>query len=224
MTQQHESRNLFLSGPAGKLEAVLWTPSTGSQPPLAALVCHPHPLFGGTMHNKVVYQTAKSLDALGVAVLRFNFRGAGLSAGVHDRGRGEQGDVRAALQFLIKEFAGVPLIVAGFSFGSVVGLRTGCETPEVSSLIALGLPVNNSDVSFLPKCDKPKLFVHGSNDEHGEVKKVEQLVASLPGKNQMVTVHGVDHFFAGRLDKLDQAITAWVTMQYPELKRAQAHN
>ena len=101
------------------------------------------------MHNKVVFQAAKSLDALGVPVLRFNFRGAGLSAGVHDRGIGERDDVRAALQFLIAEFPGVPLLVAGFSFGSVVGLRVGCETPQVTQLIALGLPVNNADVSFL---------------------------------------------------------------------------
>ena len=220
MTQPHDSRRLFVAGPAGQLEAILWTPSTGARPPLAALICHPHPLFGGTMHNKVVYQTAKSLDALGSAVLRFNFRGAGLSAGVHDRGRGEQGDVKAALQFLMGEFPAVPLLLAGFSFGSVVGLRTGCETPEVSCLIGLGLPVNNSDVSFLLKCDKPKLFVHGSNDEHGELKKVEELVASLPGENRMVAVSGVDHFFAGRLDKLDEAITAWLTTQYPQLKRA----
>ena len=137
------------------------------------------------MHNKVVYQTAKSLDALGAAVLRFNFRGAGLSAGVHDGGDGEQGDVRAALKFLTDEFSGVPMLVAGFSFGSVVGLRVGCETPEVSSLIGLGLPVNNSDVSFLSKCNKPKLFVHGSNDEHGELETVKKLVARLPGENRM---------------------------------------
>src|ERR1700740_2168928 len=119
MTVNHDSRNFFLEGPAGRLEAILWTPSTrpGHRPPLAAVLCHPHPLFGGTMHNKVIYQTAKSLDALGLAVLRFNFRGAGTSAGVHDRGRGERGDVRTALDFLANEFPGVPLLLAGFSFG-----------------------------------------------------------------------------------------------------------
>ena len=140
MSQHHDSRNFFLSGPVGRLEAILWTPRADTPPPLAALVCHPHPLFGGTMHNKVVFQAAKSIDALGIPVLRFNFRGAGLSAGVHDRGLGEREDVRTALQFLIAEFPGVPLLVAGFSFGSVVGLRVGCETPEVKELIGLGLP------------------------------------------------------------------------------------
>src|SRR6267143_1017719 len=116
----HESRNFFLEGPAGRLEAILWRPVAQQRPQLAALVCHPHPLFGGTMHNKVVYQAAKTLGALGLPVLRFNFRGAGLSEGVHDRGRGEQGDVKAAVDFLVSGFPGVPLLLAGFSFGSWV--------------------------------------------------------------------------------------------------------
>src|SRR6266851_3411892 len=116
MSVTHDSRNLFLDGPDGRLESIFWTPTSPTQPPLAALVCHPHPLFGGTMHNKVVYQTAKSLDALGIPVLRFNFRGAGMSAGAHDRGFGERDDVRAALDFLASEFPGVTLMAAGFSF------------------------------------------------------------------------------------------------------------
>ena len=107
MNTSHQSRKLFLAGPTGQLEAILWSPSSGT-PAMASVVCHPHPLFGGTMHNKVVYNTAKSLDTLSIPVLRFNFRGAGTSAGVHDRGRGEQGDVRAALDFLANEFPGVP--------------------------------------------------------------------------------------------------------------------
>jgi uncharacterized protein len=219
MSQHHDSRNFFLSGPVGRLEAVLWTPRDTEAPPLAALVCHPHPLFGGTMHNKVVFQAAKSIDALGLPVLRFNFRGAGLSEGVHDRAIGEREDVRTALQFLTAEFPGVPLLVAGFSFGSVVGLRVGCQSPEVTHLIALGLPVNNSDVSFLFECPKPKLFVHGSNDEHGDVRKVEELVPSLPGENRLVIVEGVDHFFAGKLSEVDHAITTWLIEQVPALKK-----
>jgi alpha/beta superfamily hydrolase len=211
MTAAHDSRNFFLEGPAGRLEAILWTPSAVVRPTLAAVVCHPHPLFGGTMHNKVIYQAAKSLDALGIPVLRFNFRGAGLSAGKHDRGRGEQGDVRAALDFLHTEFPGVPLLLAGFSFGSLVGLRVGCEDPRVSHLIGLGIPVNHSDFSFLSQCKKPKLFVQGSNDEHGAIEKVRALVASLPGDNQLVVVEGADHFFAGKLHQLDGAINTWFT-------------
>jgi uncharacterized protein len=211
MTNTHDTRNFFLEGPTGRLEAILWTPSGAARPPLAAVVCHPHPLFGGTMHNKVVYQTAKALDALGVSVLRFNFRGAGLSAGVHDRGAGEQGDVRAALDFLVSKFPGVPLLLAGFSFGASVGLRVGCEDPRVSHLIGLGIPVNSTDFSFLRECNKPKLFVHGSNDEFGAIEKVKALIPTLTGDNQLVVVEGVDHFFVGKLDQLARAINAWLT-------------
>jgi uncharacterized protein len=211
MTATHDSRNVFLEGPAGRLEAILWKPSAVVRPPLAAVLCHPHPLFGGTMHNKVIYQSAKSLDVLEIPVLRFNFRGAGLSAGTHDKGMGEQGDVRVALDFLRAEFPGVPLLLAGFSFGSLVGLRVGCEDARVSHLIGLGIPVNSSDFSFLSPCKKPKLFVQGSNDEHGAVKKVRALVASLPGENHLVVVEGADHFFAGKLHQLDGAISTWFT-------------
>src|ERR1700731_4892056 len=219
MSQHHNSRNLFLSGPVGGLEAILWTPGSRTPPAIAAVVCHPHPLFDGTMHNKAVFQVAKSIGALGPPVLRFNFRGAGLSEGVHDRGVGERDDVRTALQFLIGEFPGVPLLVAGFSFGSIAGLRVGCQASEVTQIIALGLPVNNSDISFLFECPKPKLFVHGGNDEHGEVRKIKELVPSLPGENRLVIVEGVDHFFAGKLSEVDQAITTWLTKQVPALKK-----
>ena len=215
----HESRNIFLEGPAGRLEAILWKPV--AQPRLAALVCHPHPLFGGTMHNKVVYQAAKSLDALGLPVLRFNFRGAGLSGGTHDRGRGEQADVRTALDFLAAEFPGIPLLVTGFSFGCWVGLRVGCADERVTELIGLGAPVNSSDFSYLRNCDKPKLFVHGANDEHGNIKKVEALVGSLPGEKRLVVVAGADHFFVGKLDQVDAAIRGWLKERHPEITGAQ---
>lgn len=211
----HESRSLFLEGPAGRLEAILWTPV--AQARLAALVCHPHPLFGGTMHNKVVYQAAKSLDALGLPVLRFNFRSAGMSGGTHDRGRGEQGDVKAALDFLAGEFPGVPLLAAGFSFGCWVGSRVGCIDERVGELIALGTPVNSTDFSYLRHCEKPKLFVHGANDQFGEIGKVEALVESLPGENRLVVVAGAEHFFAGKLDQVDQAIRGWLTERHPDL-------
>jgi uncharacterized protein len=213
MTSLHESRSFFLEGPAGRLEAILWKPSSVAKPPLAVLVCHPHPLFGGTMHNKVIYRAAKSFDALGLPVLRFNFRGAGLSAGTHDRGGGEQDDVRAALGFLGSEIPGVPILLAGFSFGAWIGLRVGCEHERVSHLIGLGLPVNGSDFSFLSQCKKPKLFVQGSKDEHGAIEKVKALVATLPGENHLVIVEGADHFFGGQLRQLDRAITIWFTDQ-----------
>lgn len=210
MSAAHESRNLFLEGPAGRLEAILWKPVAPVPPKLAALVCHPHPLFGGTMHNKVVYQVAKTLDRAGFPVLRFNFRGAGLSAGAHDRGIGEQGDVSAAVDFLAAEFPEAPLLLAGFSFGAWVGLRVGCADKRLKKLIALGTPVNSSDFSFLRDCSKPKLFVHGEKDEFGAVEKVRALVASLPGENRLVVVNQADHFFVGKLDQVDRAISEWV--------------
>ena len=140
-----------------------------------------------------------------------------MSEGVHDRGRGEQGDVRTALDFLEGEFSGVPLLVAGFSFGCWVGLRVGCEDPRVAELVGLGTPVNNTDSSFLKSCAKPKLFVHGSNDEHGDVAKVKNLVEGLPGENRFVVVPDADHFFAGKLDQLDHAITSWLIERRPKL-------
>ncbi|MGC2528267.1 MAG: alpha/beta family hydrolase [Candidatus Acidiferrum sp.] len=215
MSAMHESRSLFLAGPTGRLEAILWSPSRGA-PPMAAVICHPHPLFGGTMHNKVVYQAAKSLDALGLPVLRFNFRGTGLSEGKHDRGEGERDDVRVALDFLAAEFPSIPLLVCGFSFGCWVGLRVGCEDVRVKSLIGLGAPVNNVDFSYLLRCEKPKLFVHGANDIYGAREKIKSLVASLPGENKLILVEDADHFFAGKLDQVDRAISAWVTPRLSE--------
>ena len=217
MISTHESRNLFLPGPAGRLEAILWSPREGS-PTMASVVCHPHPLFGGTMHNKVVYQVAKSLDALGLPVLRFNFRGTGLSEGKHDRGEGEREDVRAALDFLAAEFPGIPLLASGFSFGCWVGLRVGCEDARVSTLIGLGAPVNNADFSYLLRCAKPKLFVHGANDMYGAVEKLKDLVSSLPGKNKVVIVEEADHFFVGKLAQVDQAVKDWVRERLPAPK------
>jgi uncharacterized protein len=215
MATAHESQSFFLEGPTGRLEAILWTPIADARPAMAALVCHPHPLYGGTMHNKVVYQAAKSLDALGLPVLRFNFRGTGMSGGVHDRGQGEQDDVRAALDFLEAEFPGAPLLLAGFSFGCWVGLRVGCADERVTELIGLGTPVNNTDFSFLRSCGKPKLFVHGENDQFGDVHRVKALVESLPGEKGFVVVPAADHFFAGKLNDLDRAITEWLSDRLP---------
>jgi len=171
------------------------------------------------MHNKVVYQAAKSLDALGIPVLRFNFRGTGLSAGEHDRGRGEVDDIRAALDFLSSEFPATPLLVCGFSFGCWVGLRAGCLDDRVPEVIALGTPVNTTDFSFLGECEKPKLFVQGENDQFGDVAKVEKLVASVAGENKLVVVGQADHFFAGKLSDLHTAITEWVSERHPELRQ-----
>lgn len=189
---------------------MLWT-ARNSDPPLAALVCHPHPLFGGTMHNKVVYQAAKALHHLGIPVLRFNFRGAGLSEGEHDKGSGEQDDVRAALDYLAAQFSGKPILLAGFSFGSWVGLRVGCEDSRVKKLIGLGIPVDNSDLSYLHACTKPKLIIQGGNDQFGSRANVERLFAQIPDPKHLVIVDNADHFFAGKLDQVAAAITDWLT-------------
>jgi uncharacterized protein len=202
-------RSFFLAGPAGRLEALLWT-SSESDPKFAAVVCHPHPLYGGTMHNKVVYQAAKAIHQRGAPVLRFNFRGAGLSEGEHDRGIGEQGDVRAALDYLASEFPGKPILLAGFSFGSWVGLRVGCGDERVDRLIALGLPVNNVDASYLRECAKAKLFVQGAEDQFGSRANLEALFRTLPEPKQLAFVDGADHFFAGHLDEAGAAITTWL--------------
>jgi uncharacterized protein len=207
-------RNFFLEGPAGKLEALLWTVADPN-PPLAALVCHPHPLFGGTMHNKVVYQTAKALHRRGLPVLRFNFRGAGSSEGEHDRGIGEQDDVRVALDYLSGDFPGTEILLAGFSFGSVVGLRVGCVDDRVAELIGLGLPVDKSDLTYLRECTKPKLFVQGGYDQFGSRANVEALFETVPEPKRLVVINGADHFFTGQLDKVAAAIDAWLDEQHP---------
>lgn len=209
MNSNHDSKHLSFAGPAGALEAVLWTP-LGVRPRFAAVVCHPHPLYGGTLHNKVVYQAAKALDGHHGAVLRFNFRGTGSSEGEHDRGYGEREDVQAALDFLAENFADVPLVLAGFSFGCWVGLRVGCEDERVERLIGIGAPVNSSDFSYLEKCSKPKLFVHGSEDVFGDLDKVKELVSGLPGENELVVVEDVDHFFTGKIAELGRAIGEWM--------------
>jgi alpha/beta superfamily hydrolase len=219
MNDRHQAQSLFVEGPAGPLEAILWLPSGAAQPPLATLVCHPHPLFGGTMHNKVVYQAAKTVARLGLPVLRFNFRGAGLSAGKHDKGIGEQDDVRAALDFLAKQFPGLPILLAGFSFGCWVGLRVGCSDPRVKELVGMGAPVNDSDFSYLQTCAKPKLFLQGGSDRYGAPAELERLAATLPGENQVVVVDGADHFFAGHLDRMTAALLDWLRSRHPEFSR-----
>ena len=207
-------RNFFLDGPAGPLEAMLWTVAEAN-PHLAAVVCHPHPLFGGTMHNKVVYQAAKTLHQHGLPVLRFNFRGAGSSAGAHDRGEGERGDVSAALDYVAKEFPGRGILLAGFSFGSWVGLRVGCEDSRVTELIGLGIPVDSSDFGYLRACAKPKLFVQGGNDQFGSRTVVQNLFDTLPEPKRLVFVESADHFFTGKLGEMGAAIDTWLNERHP---------
>jgi len=210
-------RSLFLEGPAGRLEALL---NAGAENAThAAVVCHPHPLFGGTLHNKVVFHTMKALNSFGFPVLRFNFRGTGLSQGEHDLGSGEVDDVRAALDWLDAAYH-LPLIFAGFSFGAAVGLRASYEDPRVRALIGVGVPVapvaaeaeepRVYTFEFLHACTKPKLFVSGARDQFAPRAKLEALVASVPEPKKLVVIEGADHFFAGRLRELRESIEGWV--------------
>jgi alpha/beta superfamily hydrolase len=210
-------RSLFLEGPAGRLEALLNAGTSNATH--AAVVCHPHPVFGGTLHNKVVFHIMKALNTFGYPVLRFNFRGTGLSQGEHDHGRGEVDDVRAALDWLDHEYH-LPLIFAGFSFGAAIGLRAACPDARVRALIAAGTPVAPvaADVEeprvytyeFLADCAKPKLFVSGARDQFGPKAKLETLVTSLPEPKKLIVIEGADHFFEGRLRELREAVEAWV--------------
>jgi uncharacterized protein len=204
-------RSLFLGGPAGRLEALLNAGLPGATH--AALVCHPHPLYGGTLHNKVVFHTMKALNHFGFPVLRFNFRGTGLSEGEHANGIGEVDDVRAALDWLEREFT-LPVIFAGFSFGAAVGLRAAYADDRVRALIALGLPAvafedRAYDFEFLRECAKPKLFVSGSRDQFGPLGKLEALVETFADPKKLVRIEAGDHFFEGRLKEMRVAIEDW---------------
>jgi len=211
-TQSSAIRSLFLEGPVGRLEALL---NSGAENAThAALVCHPHPVFGGTLHNKVVFHAMKALNSFGFPVLRFNFRGTGLSQGEHNHGVGEADDVRTALDWLDREFH-LPLVFAGFSFGAAVGLRAACPDDRVKAVIGLGIPLNpvderSYDLDFLRSCNKPKLFVSGSRDQYGSRAKLEKLVSALPEPKKLVIIDSADHFFEGRLREMREAIEAWI--------------
>jgi|HubBroStandDraft_5_1064220.scaffolds.fasta_scaffold31859_2 alpha/beta superfamily hydrolase len=200
-----------LRGPAGKLEAIL---NAGAEnAPYSVLVCHPHPLGGGTMHNKVVYHAMKAFQSFGLPVLRFNFRGTGLSEGTHDDGYGEQDDVRAAVDWLDHELQR-PILFAGFSFGAAIGLRTCCGDERVKGLVALGLPIHaegrDYHYPFLPACPQPKLFVSGTRDQYSPMPLAEAVFHTALQPAEIVWIEGADHFFAGKLDQVQLAIRNWV--------------
>ena len=221
MVPETSIRSFFLAGPAGRLEALLNAGSPNATH--VAVVCHPHPLYGGTLHNKVVFHTMKALNGFGFPVLRFNFRGTGLSEGEYANGIGEVEDVRAALDWLEREFT-LPVIFAGFSFGAAVGLRAAYSDDRVRALIALGLPAlaiegrsfegrtedRVYDFEFLRHCTKPKLFVSGSRDQFAPPGKLEALVNTFADPKKLVRIEAGDHFFEGRLRELRETIETWV--------------
>lgn len=214
-------RSVDLAGPAGRLEAIL---NEGSpQAPFAALVCHPHPKGGGTLHNKVVYHAMKVLNDPGwgfsLPVLRFNFRGTGLSHGTHD-GRLEAEDVHAAMSWLENEYK-LPLVVAGFSFGAAMALLACCNhgrnRKSVRAAAALGLPTQaegrNYSYSFLSSCTLPKLFLSGDHDQYAPSTQLAHVVDSAAGPKRLLFIPGADHFFTGHLEPMQQALGGWLKEQ-----------
>ena len=214
-------RSVALTGPAGHLEAIMNPGAADAR--FAAVVCHPHPLGGGNLHNKVVYHAMKALNApewgLGWPVLRFNFRGVGLSEGAHD-GKTETGDVLAALDWLEREFQ-LPIVVAGFSFGAAMALRAclGQANRDLRAIVALGLPTQAQgpayDYSFLHNLSIPKLFLSGDRDQFAPPDQLNEVVASAAEPRRRIFIPGADHFFTGQLAPMQRALSAWLKEQLP---------
>ena len=198
-------RHVDLYGSAGRLEALY---RELQDPAGIAVICHPDPLGGGTLHNKVVFRAARGLENANVATLRFNFRGTGASGGHHEGGEGEQEDVTAAIEWAKRKHPGKKLIVGGFSFGAWVSSRVACELPDVDAMFLIGTPVNKYDFGFLRDCEKPMLFLHGTQDEYGDVARLEKLVQQVRNAESVV-VTGADHFFNKQLDAVDETMRSW---------------
>ena len=204
--------NLFIPVSHGRLEAILKPPG-GLAVNGVALVLHPHPLGGGTIHNKVVFRAAAALNDAGLVVLRINFRGVGQSTGAHDEGEGERDDVSSGLDYLAEHYYGQEITLCGFSFGARVGLEVGLADERVVRMISIGTPVDKYDFSFLVGCRKPVLFVHGENDEYGNADRLRELVAKIDAPVELSLIKGAGHFFDDQLDEVKRVITKWVQKQ-----------
>lgn len=198
---------LFLNGPDGQLEARLEEPEN-RDPIEAALVCHPHPQHGGTMLNKVVHRVALGLRRSGCVVLRFNYRGVNLSEGKYDDGVGEVEDARAALSFLLSRYPTLPVTLAGFSFGSRIALKLGCELGYPRRVIAVGFPTVYKDRSYLEGCTLPRVFIQSTHDEFGPMADLAPLVAALPDPKKLIAIQASDHFFVDALPELENAVAS----------------
>lgn len=194
-----------LRSDAGRLEALY---RDIDRPKAVAVVCHPHPVEGGTLHNKVVFRAARGLEAAGVATIRFNFRGAGASQGQYDAGEGEQRDFEAALRWIRQKHPESKVFAGGFSFGSWVSTRAGCEMPEIDAMFLIGAPVNKYNMNYLTQCRKPILILHGTEDQFGDVDKLTELAERIP-EAETVIVSGAGHFFDKQLEMVEQAMKDW---------------
>ena len=197
--------SLLLNGPTGKLEALLEEPEE-APPHQTALVAHPHPLYGGSMRNKVVHRLARGLRRAGAVVLRFNFRGVGGSQGVHDGGAGEVEDARACLEWLRSRYPGLPYTLAGFSFGAGVVLRLGCESMAASRVVAAGFPTHAGVPGWLRGCSVPRVFIQSTRDQYGPREEFQPFFDALPEPKRLIWVEAQDHFFAGGLEELEEAV------------------
>lgn len=193
---------LFIDGPAGRLEAILEEPDSGA-PTEAALVCHPHPLGGGTMHNKVVHRLARGLRQIGAVTLRFNFRGVNLSEGTHDNGVGEVDDARAVLAVLSDRYPQLPLTVSGFSFGSRVAVQL---YPGARRVILAGFPTVYRQFDILERCPVQRIFIHSTNDEFGPRNELQAVYDRLWGAKSMYWIEAQDHFFGGALAEFEKTV------------------
>ncbi len=209
--------NLFIKASHGKLEAVLKEPKGDVKG--VALVCHPHPLGGGTMHNKVVFKASAGLVDSGLITLRFNFRGVGNSTGEHDDGDGERQDVLDALDYLTENYPKEPITLAGFSFGSRVGTEVAMKDKRVVRLISIGTPVDKyRDYEFLENLRKPILFVHGDKDEFGSIENLNELIAKVSAVTDTFVkiFENCGHFFDKHLTQLRTAIHDWALEKIAE--------
>ena len=202
-----------LLGPAGRIEGLLESPPS---PRFAALVLHPHPLFGGSMHNHATYQVARAARTAGGASLRIQFRGVGLSEGTHSGGPGELADARAALLWLSGRLPALPLLVGGMSFGSWIALRLGCAEPDVQGVLAVGLASRTLELGFLPDCPRRVAAVQAAADEFGPVEEVTRLMAGPPDRRRLAVIEGATHLFLEDLPALQrEATAAWEWLAGP---------
>ena len=204
MSPNPKIESLSLQGPAGALEALLRMPKERVEK--AAVLCHPHPLYQGSMHSPVVFRAARAFHRSGIATLRFNFRGVGRSAGIYDGGRGEIDDVRAAIEFLRGRFPDLPLALAGYSFGSLVGFQAAAGDARVGQLIGIGVPVALDSFDFLRDVDKPLWIFQGDRDEFGPLEQIKGLIKLAGRPSRLITIPGGDHFFTNRLDLLEETL------------------
>src|SRR5579863_4195122 len=202
--------HLNIPTPLGHLEGILKPEEAGAVPRWAGLVCHPHPLGGGTKHNKVVFKVAQTLQEMNILTLRFNFRGVGHSSGTYDEGRGEMDDVRFSLEFLSRHYPGLPVVLAGFSFGSYVGMRVAAIDDRAQAMIGLGVPARLFEGDTLAGCHKPKLLIHGTEDELAPYNLTAEWFELVPAPKSMIAVQGADHFFQDRMEEVQGIIGSFM--------------